>query len=620
MVACCKRSSRVKEKQPFRRMELHEITKDLAAVAMGRQSADLIIRNSCLVNVNTGMILENTDVAVRHGYIALVGNADHVKTDENTDIVDAEKRYLVPGFIDSHMHVESTMVDLPGFARGVIPRGTTAIAPDNHEMTNVFGLKAVELFKKTAEGLPLKVFTAMPVCVPSIPGFEDAGAVITAEEAALAYSSGWADLQGEQMNFPGVIYGDPGVHEITSAGLKAGKVLTGHYAGNDLNAGLNAFIASGMTACHEAVTSDGALRRAELGMYVQQRYGSAWLDLPNLIKAVTENPGIDTRMFTLVTDDVTPLTVAEEGHLDRVVRKAVSLGVPPVTAIQMATINPAQMLGLSGWIGSISPGRAADMLLLSSLEEVKIDRVYCDGRLAAENNRLKADIKNYNYPKWALNSVHLKTLSESDFRIESAGTGPVKVRAIEVFPGMVHTREKVIEVTPLNGALEADAGNDISKAAVFYRHGALDESAGTRGLGFVKGAGFRPGCAYASTVSHDCHNLLVVGNGDAAMAAAANRLIESGGGIAVVSDNTLEAVLPLPLAGLMSLESVETLALQVSEIEKALVKAGCPGDSFEMTLSLLGLIVIEELHLSNRGLVQLKEGKPPVFVDLIISG
>ena len=228
------------------RKMLFEVTQDMAAVAMGMQPADLIIRNGKLVNVNTGSIQENMDVVVRHGLIALVGNADHVQTDEHTKIVDAAGRYLVPGFVDSHMHVESTMVDLPSFATGILPHGTTQrSAPDNHEMTNVFGLRAVELFKKSAKGLPLKVMVAMPVCVPSIPGFEDAGATITAEETARAYQEGWADVQGEQMNFPGVIYGDPNVHAITAAGLKAGKVLTGHYASLELNAGLNAFVASG---------------------------------------------------------------------------------------------------------------------------------------------------------------------------------------------------------------------------------------------------------------------------------------------------------------------------------------------------------------------------------------
>ena len=457
-----------------------------------------------------------------------------------------------------------------------------------------------------------------PVCVPSIPGFEDAGAVITAEDTARAYQEGWADVQGEQMNFPGVIYGDPHVHAITAAGLKAGKVLTGHYASLELNAGLNAFIASGLTACHESTTAEGALRKVELGMYAQLRYGTAWLDLPNLLPAILENPEMDTRLFTMVTDDVTPATVAEEGHLVRVLRKAIELGLPPVKAIQMVTINAAQLLEKARWIGSISPGRAADILLVSDLEKVTIDQVYADGVLVAENNRMVVELPRYDYPDWALHSMHLDPLTGQDFEIP-AGEDPVKVRVIRVVPGMVFTQEELVEMTPVNGQLEADPSRDLAKIGVFYRHQPREGLTGTRGLGFVTGVQLKPGSAYASTVSHDCHNLLVVGTDDAAMTLAANELIKQGGGIAIVADGRLETVMPLPLAGLMSLESVEVAACQVNEVERALKKAGCPYDSFEMTLSLLGLIVIEELHLSNKGLVALKPATPPAFVDLLVK-
>ncbi len=212
-----------------RRM-LHEVTLDMVAVAMGHEAADLIIRNGRLVNVNTARIQDGITVAVRHGLIAYVGKGDHLLVGEQTKVVDAGGRFLVPGFIDTHDHVESSMVDIVSFANAVLPQGTTTIACDNHEITNVFGVRAVELFHKAAQGLPLKVMVAMPVCVPSIPGFEDAGSVITWKEVAQAYDEDWAQLQGEQMNFPGLIYGDPGVHAITAASLKAGKVLTGHYS------------------------------------------------------------------------------------------------------------------------------------------------------------------------------------------------------------------------------------------------------------------------------------------------------------------------------------------------------------------------------------------------------
>ncbi|MCP4117992.1 MAG: adenine deaminase [Desulfobacteraceae bacterium] len=605
--------------EQYKRFTYARVARELADVAMGRKPADLVIRNGRLVNVVTARIQANTDMAVYKGFIALVGDASHIMTDENTEIIDAENRYLAPGLIDSHMHVESSMVDLRSFAAGVLAHGTTTICPDNHEMTNVLGLRAVELFKQSSEGIPLKVLTAMPVCVPSLPGMEDAGAVIGPREVRTGYEKGWAELQGEQMNFPGVVFGDPTVHDITGEGIRADRVLTGHYAGEDLNAGLNAFIASGLTSCHESTTSAGALRRAQLGMYVQQRYGSAWLDLPNLITAVTDNPGMDTRFFTLVTDDVTSATIRDEGHLIRVLRKAVSLGVNPVQAVQMVTINPAQLLEKSRWIGSLTPGRAADILLLDDLQTFNIHRVISDGVTVAKEGALSFDIPRYDYPEWALNTVHLSSLNPGDFSIPVDGSAPKTVRVMRIVPGMVFTKAETADIVPHAGELKADPSEDLAKIGMFYRHAGSDGIAHPKSLGFVSGTGMKPGAAYASTVSHDCHNLLVIGTDDAAMALAANTVIESKGGTAVVADNEVAGHMPLPLAGLMSLESIETAADQVNSVEDAMEQAGCVHESMEMTLSLLGLVVLGELHISNRGLVELKDGRPPRFVDLIVS-
>ncbi len=606
------------------RTELSEVTQAMVATAMGREPADLIIRNARLLNVNTARVQEDVDIVVRHGLIALVGDAEHIQTSASTQIVDAAGRYVLPGFIDTHDHVESSMVDIRNFAAAVLPHGTTTIACDNHELTNVFGVKAVQLFHDAAEGLPLKVLVAMPVCVPSIPGFEDAGATITAEDVTQAYTEGWAALQGEQMNFPGLIYGDPGVHAITQASLEAEKVLTGHYATTALDEGLNAFVAAGITADHECTTAAGAMRRAQLGCYVQQRYGSAWLDMPNLVRAVTENPGLDTRFFTLVTDDVTPATVVNHGHLDRVVREAIRQGLSPIQAVQMVSLNAAQLLERSREIGTVSPGRAADLLIVSDLVAMTIDQVYCDGVLVAENGELVVEIAPYDYPDWAVKSMHLEPLSSSDFAVKVSPSAPVKVRVMRAVPGMVHTEEVVMEMTPVDGTLPADADRDLMKAAIFYRHapdlgGAEDPAKGTRMVGFVTGLQFNAGAAIASTVSHDSHNLLVVGSDDDAMVTAANAVIDMNGGMAVVADGTLVAELPLPVGGLMALDSAAAVAERVEGIEAGLKAAGCPHDSAEMTISLLGLIVLEELHLSNRGLVALKPGEPPKFVDLILE-
>jgi adenine deaminase len=599
------------------RIPHHLITNDLAAVAMGRKPADLIIKNGCLVDVCTARIRDNTDIAAYKGYIALVGDVSHVQADENTRIMDASGRYLCPGLIDSHMHVESSMVDLPSFAAGVLAQGTTTICPDIHELTNVLGMGAVDLFYRSSAGLPLKVLIAMPVCVPSLPGMEDAGAVVTPSHVQEAYESGMVFLQGEQMNFSGVVFGDDMVHQFIAEGMKADKVLTGHYAGQDLNAGLNAYIASGLTADHETTTAIGARARAGLGMYVQQRYGSAWLDLPQLIEAVTHDPGMDTRFFTLVTDDVTPATIVAQGHLVRVVRKAIQLGLNPITALQMATINAAQMLEATRWIGSLTPGRAADILVVDNLTQFTIHQVFCDGIQVAEDDRLLVPVPGFDYPDWAFDTLHLDTLDATDFQVPVSEKGPVRVRVIHLVPGNVHTISRTATLREEDGYLKADPDQDIAKAGMFFRHPPNGTANKTRGLGFVSNTRFLPGSAYASTVSHDCHNLLVVGMDDVAMALAANTLIESGGGLAVVKENRVLAHLPLPLGGIMGLDSMETTAAAVQAVEAALAKIGCPHPSFEMTLSLLGLVVLGELRLSNRGLVELKEGQAPRFVDLI---
>ena len=549
------------------RTKLSDVTQDMAATAMGRQPADLIIKNARLVNVNVARIQDGVDIAVRHGLIALVGSADHIPVGENTKVVDAAGRYVLPGFIDTHNHVESSMVDVRSFAAAVLPHGTTTIACDNHELANVLGVRAVELFHDAAEGLPLKVLVAMPVCVPSIPGFEDAGATITDEDVALAYDKGWAALQGEQMNFPGVIYGDPDVHAITRASLEAGQVLTGHYASTALDEGLNAFLAAGITGDHEATTPLGALRRAERGCYVQMRYGSAYMDLPELARAITENPGIDTRFFTMVTDDLTPATLVNDGHLDRAARAAIRQGLSPVETVQMLTINGAQLLELSRRIGTISPGRAADMLIVSDLANMGIDQVYADGVLVAEHGKLVIDIAPYDYPSWAIKSVYLDPLTADDLVIRS-GSDPVKVRVVRLIPGALQTEEVIAEMMPVDGMLQADTTRDLAKAAVIYRHAeatATDGSSaiGSKSIGFVTGLALGAGAAVASTVSHDSHNLLVLGTDDAAMAMAANTVIEMNGGMAVVVDNEVAAELPLPLGGLMALDSAAEVADQL---------------------------------------------------------
>ena len=602
-----------------KREKLSDVTRDLAAVAMGRKAADLLIKNGNLVNVNVGYIQKNIDVAVSHGFIAYVGPDAKILTDEHTRVVDATDRYIVPGFIDGHMHIESSMLDPRNFACGVLPNGVTTICPDNHEITNVFGMKAVKLFHDVMEGVPIKCFLAMPVCVPALPVLEDAGAAISPEDVAAAYDHGWAQLQGEQMNFVGMINGDENTHAINKETLDAGVVATGHYPSLELEQGLNAFIATGQNACHELTDKAGALRRAELGMYAQMRYGTAGYDMPNAIKAYTDNPGIDDRFFCMVTDDVDPATVYHDGQLLRVVRTAIQQGVPPIKAIQYVTINVAQMLEKARWIGSVSPSKAADILIVSDLPGMVIDEVYSDGVLVAENGKMIVNVQPYDYPEWALHSVHLDVMSPDFFRISAEGHEKPQVRIMDCIPNELNIPEKIIEMTAVEGELKADPDRDLAKIFDIYRHSPDFGVTHTYGAGFIHGIGMRANCAYASTVAHDSHNLMVVGTSDEAMAKAANALVKCEGGIAVVVDGELAYVMELPLAGLMCLESAEVASARVIRLEQDIAATGCPHSKMEMTLSFAALPVLEELHISNRGYVLLKEGKAPELVPLIVS-
>lgn len=381
--------------------------------------------------------------------------------------------------------------------------------------------------------------------------------------------------------------------------------------------GLQAFVAAGIAGCHEATTAEEAMRRAELGCYAQQRYGTAWLDMPQTIRAVLDNPDIDTRFFTLITDDVTPATIVEDGHLSRVVRDAIKEGLDPIRAYQMVTINAAQLLEKARWIGTVSPGRAADILILSSLEQVVIDQVYVDGVLVAEKGKMAVEFAPHQYPDWALNSVHVAPISAADLRIPFEGA-VAQTRVMRIYPGKVHTTEEIMEIPAVGGALQADAGRDLAKVAVFYRHEAKVGDDALKGFGFVTGIGFKEDVAFGSTVAHDCHNLMVMGTSDAAMVKAANALIEARGGMVVVVGDAV-TLLPMPLAGLMSLDSAQEVTRQLHTLEAAFRAAGSDHPSVEMTLSLIPLIVLVELHVSNRGLVALKPGQPPAFVDLVMQ-
>ncbi|MFO7850334.1 MAG: adenine deaminase [Spirochaetia bacterium] len=579
--------------------ELAEVTRTLAAVAMGRESAEVVIKGGKLVNVNTHEIIPDTDVAISQGRIALVGNADHT-IGENTRIIDAKDHYITPGFMDGHIHVESSMLSVREYARLVIPRGTTSIFMDPHEITNVMGMDGVRLMIEDGRKVPLRTFVAMPSCVPAAPGFEDAGAEISPEDVEEAME--WDEVVGlgEMMNFPGVMYGDPKIHAELAATLNAGKTITGHYSMPETGSGLNAYIASGVQCCHESVRTEDALAKMRLGMNAQLREGSAWHDVKETVKSITEN-NIDTRFATLISDDTHPNTLLNDGHLDHIVKRAIEEGVNPITAVQMVTINVAQCFQMSRNLGTVSPGRAADILLISDLTKVKVEKVLINGEVVAENGEMTRDIPAAEYPRAAKNTVKLaRPLKGEDFLIktENPQANKALVRVMEIMEAKVGTRALEISLDVQEGAIPPDLDKDVIKTAVIERH----RAGGSMGRGFVKGFHLKYG-AVASTVAHDSHNLLIVGTNDEDMAAAGNALAEVGGGMIAVRDGKVLALNSLPIAGLMSFDPVDKVAKAVEDLDHAWKELGSTIVSPFMTMALLALPVLPELRLTNRGLV-----------------
>ena len=600
----------------FCKQPLWECTRTLAAVAQGQVPADTVITNARLVNVCTAEIQDDIAVAIACGRIAYVGPSAEHCIGADTLVIDAAGTFIAPGFLDGHIHVESSMLGAGEYARAVVPHGTVGIYWDPHEVCNVLGLEGVKVMMDDAARTPLKAMVTTPSCVPAVPGFEDTGSFVGPEE--IAESMTWDGVVGlgEMMNFPGVLAGTDHAHGELAETLKADKVITGHYSIPETDQGLNAYIACGVRCCHESTRAEDALAKMRLGQYAQLRYGSAWLDLPQLAAAVTET-GIDTRFANLISDDTHPHTLVAHGHLDYILRMAVACGIDVITAIQMMTINTATCFRMEHELGSIAPGKCADIVFLDNLEDLNVTRVLIDGDVVAENGACTFDLAPFDYPDWVTHSMHLgRTITPDTFRVEApTGTSngeTVTVRAIELLPGSVPDREAHVALTVRNGALESDLDQDVLKTFVFERH----HETGTHGAGFTKGFGIKRG-AMASTVAHDAHNLLVVGTNDEDMALAANTLAEVGGGLVVVADGEVLGLVELPIAGLMGALSAEEMSAKVHHLEDTWAEIGCTMPSPFMTMALIPLACLPELRLTNRGLVDCTTFQ---FTDLVVDG
>ena len=579
-------------------------TRTLVDVAMGRVPADLVIQNGCWVCVQSGEVIPETSIAVKAGRIAYVGpDAGHT-IGEDTQVVDAVQKFLVPGLLDAHMHVESGMLTVTEFVRAVIPHGTTGMFIDPHEIANVFGLQGVRLMVDEAAVQPIHVWVQMPSCVPSAPGLETPGASIGPEEVAEAM--GWDGIVGlgEMMNFPGVFMSDENKHAEMAATRAAGKVIGGHYASPDLGLPFHGYAVGGPEDDHEGTRKEDALARVRQGMKIILRDGSAWKDVDQQIRAITEM-GLDSRHFLLCTDDSHAETIVNEGHMNRVVKQAIHQGLPPITAIQMATLNTAEHFGVSRDVGMIAPGRFADILLVNNLAEMDIETVFACGQQLTQNGQILIDLPAYDYPGWVKSSINLgHALTEADFRLavdKSFGSkkDTAQANVIGVIENQATTRHLKLEVPLVDGEVQVNIEQDLAKIALVERH----KGTGGVQVGLVQGFGFQVPCAIGTTMAHDSHHMIVVGTDESDMVKAAQQLAKMGGGQVVVKGGEVIGQVELPIAGLMSDERAEIVAQKAATVLEGFRACGSQLNNPNMQLSLLALVVIPQLRISDLGLV-----------------
>ena len=561
----------------------------LIAVARGEEPADLVLKNAQLVNVLSGEI-HPADIALYDGRV--VGLGDYPAH----NALDLGGRFVCPGLMDAHVHLESSMVQPSQFARAVVPRGTTCVVCDPHEIANVLGLAGVRYVLDASEGLPLHVYVMAPSCVPAT-HMETAGAELTAADIAELMAHERVLGLAEMMNFPGVLFRVPAVLEKLE--IAGNRPVDGHAPGLS-GFDLNAYVAAGVRSDHECTELEEAREKLRRGMHIMIREGTTARNLHSLLPLVEP---ANARRCLFCTDDRHPNTLLSEGHVDDVVRKAIAWGLDPVLAIQMATLNTASYFGLRN-VGAVAPGYRADLLVLDDLETVQVAQVYAAGELVAEDGRFLLSATNL--PDVPIQpSVHVD-VPGLRFSLPAA-QGPARV--IGAIPGQVVTDDLRLEPSTEDGYVVSDPSRDLLKIAVVERH----HGTGNVGLGLVKGVGLKRG-AIASSVAHDSHNIVVIGASDADTRAAVAAIVEMGGGQVAVADGEMRAACPLPIAGLMSDRPLEEVRDQVEALTEAAHGLGCTLPDPFMTMSFLALPVIPALKLTDKGLVDVNAfGFVPLF-------
>jgi adenine deaminase len=560
--------------------------KQLISVSKGESSADLILANAKMVNTFNGEI-ETADIAIYDGLFAGVGDYKQAK-----EIIDLKGKYVAPGLINGHVHLESSMLDVGQYARAVVPHGTSAIVTDLHEIANVCGIEGIKYVLNYARRLPFDLFLMAPSCVPAT-YLETAGASITPEGIKQILRFKECIGLGEVMNYPGVLFGDEGMlSKIRSA---QGRIIDGHSPGVS-GKNLNAYIAAGMHSDHESVALAEAEEKLRRGMYVMIREGSTEKNLEALLPLVTDKT---YPRCLFVVDDRHAEDILHDGDIDAVVRKAIRLGLDPVRAIQMTTINTATYFRLDK-LGAVAPGYFANFIILDNLDKFQIKAVYYRSRLVAENGKALFDLPQA--PANRLNrTVNVKPFTKDALKLKAKGDTTL---VIEVIPGQIITRKKSVKVTVKDGFIQTDVKRDILKAAVVERH----KATGNIGLGLVTGFGLKRG-ALASSIAHDSHNIVVVGTSDEDIFTVIKEIQRLQGGIVVVAGGKVLGSLATPIAGLLSEEPLETVVAGLDKLQNIARELGCKLPSPFAALSFLALPVIPELRLTDLGLVDVNEFK-----------
>jgi adenine deaminase len=566
--------------------------KEKIRIASGEGKADLLIKNGRVVDVFSGEI-EKKDVAILGDTIVGFGDYPARK------ILDVKGDFLCPGFIDGHVHIESSMVTIPEFARAVLPNGTTSVVIDPHEIANVLGQEGVRFMAKSATGAPLNVFIMIPSCVPAT-HMETSGAVLRANDLKPLLKEPWATGLAEMMNFPGVIFRDPEV--LKKIEMAKGKRIDGH-APSLSGKGLSAYLTAGIRSDHECTTLKEAKEKLKNGMWIMIREGTTARNLKDLLPLVTPK---NSRRLLFVTDDRHPKELLEEGHINSMVKQAIHWGLDPILAIQMATLNAAEYFRLDD-LGAIAPGYRADIVTFDHLSRFQIKKVFKDGVLVAEDGKiLLPSMARTTLSSPLRRKLRIKAMKREDLLLRS--DQPL-AKVIQLIPGQIVTKKVMKKVVLKDGVAYPNLKEDVIKIIVVERHRAT----GNMGIGFVQGFGLKKG-AIGSTVAHDSHNLVIVGTNDLDILKTIEVIQSMGGGLAAVSDGKALASLPLPIAGLMAEVSVAEVNKRLENLLRAARSLGCRIPDPFMVLSFLSLPVIPELKITDKGLVDVNKFKiVPVF-------